>query len=104
MGYGPATHLFGGGKSMPVYCRMLESTIPEDVCRREQNASTCRGCSAPTRRCLDCRRVGIIAFPLLGLCSRCGDKRGVTHDRLDVDACGGSDADAIERLTASLLS
>ncbi len=62
-----------GGK---VRCRMINDFIPVDICRSEQGADECAGCSAPTRRCAKCGKDECIADAERGLCSVCAEGIG----------------------------
>lgn len=58
-----------------VRCRMVDADIDVALCDAEQRPRDCRGCTAMTRRCAQCKNARGIADPEAGLCPRCADLR-----------------------------
>lgn len=81
---------------MNIGCQMVGAEIPRSLCESEQGSTSCSGCKAATRRCVECSKAVGIAFPLHGLCGVCAKKRGITSDRANSRLPGGSPAAALE--------
>lgn len=81
------------GMTSDVFCMMAYARIPASVCSQEQGGTSCRGCSAATRRCTKCGQLRGIVNARKGLCADCDKAQPAQNDGI---------AGALERMRSTI--
>lgn len=81
---------------------MAEGGIPVSLCYQEQGGRECHGCTATSRRCVECGQTNALAEPREGICAKCLVRLGTKPSDASPRLPGGSTSRAFERAVEAM--